>query len=151
MKTINLTKNKAILTLTAVAVLTTGAFGCSQFKKEKMDAKHFSKKCDSFNKHTHHKKSPIIGLVMKLDLSKDQRAQIRTILKDLRKSIKHPTEAFTKSSFDKEVFITILKQKNKNKIKKEADAIEKIYKLLDETQKENLKTMLDMAKIETKR
>lgn len=128
--------NKIILSLGLGAMLATAGLASSSYDKNQIRIEK-----------VHHKGSPIIHKVMKLDLTKKQRENIDIILKELRDSIKHPTEAFTKSSFNKDVFVKILEQKKSSKIVNEAQAIEKIYKLLDITQKKHLKTILDMDEI----
>ena len=60
-----------------------------------------------------------------------------------RKSIEKPTQAFTASEFDRVKFVKLIKEQKEVTIEKRAKMIEKIYSLLNGTQKKNLKVMLD--------
>lgn len=129
-------KNKIIVSFTLGAILATSGLAHSfhDQKEIKMEKKHS-------------KGSPIIHMIMKLDLTENQREKMDTILKVLRNSMEHPTRAFSNSSFDREIFIDILEKRESSQIENEAKAIEKIYDLLDNTQKKHLKTILDMDEI----
>lgn len=134
------TNHKIILSLSTITILTT-----TLFAHPSMEQLHIQKA----KQMTHHKRkgNPIIDMVMKLDLSKEQKENIAVVIKQSRILIKHPTDAFTKSTFDKNSFIQIIKDQDENRIQKEAELIEKIYNILNKTQKKHLKTMLDMDEI----
>lgn len=97
-------------------------------------------------------KHGFISMVMKLDLTPEQRAEIQSI-KDAFKMTKkqsetmiHPSEAFSETSFDKARFIELATakktQKMQKKIEQKADMMEKIYTLLTPEQKKALKALL---------
>ncbi|AXK49272.1 hypothetical protein CRU87_05380 [Aliarcobacter trophiarum LMG 25534] len=81
-----------------------------------------------------------------LNLSSDQRAKIYDILKDSRANQEFPCDAFTKDSFDKNKFAKIMKDKQEKRFERQADVLEKAYKVLDSKQKEQLKTLLELRK-----
>ena len=96
-----------------------------------------------------HNKGPhmFVKMVMRLDLTQEQRKEIHTIVKKSMQNMPNPHEAFTDSSFDKKVFIKLVQEKRDAKLERKADTIEKVYSVLNSVQKKNLKTMLDMRDI----
>jgi len=99
-------------------------------------------------KRNKHKKGHVfVRTVMRLDLSDEQRTKVRAILKKNFEKRPNPYSAFTDTSFDKQEFIRLSKEKKDGKIESKAAMIEEIYNLLDATQKKDLKTMLDMREI----
>jgi protein CpxP len=139
------TTNKLILSLGTVALLTSSALASSyEYKKGGCDYK--SKKHHKMSKNgMHHKKGHhVIKTIMRLDLTPEQRANIKDILNDARKSMPNPNDAFTSTSFDKEKYAKLMKEKRDGKASKKAETIAKIYAVLNDIQRKNLKTMLDM-------
>lgn len=98
-------------------------------------------------KHGKSKGHGIVKMFMKLDLSDEQRKEIRGIMKDSMTNMPNPHTAFSDSNFDKEQFVKLAKQKRENKIERRAEVIEKIYNVLNSSQKKDFKTMLDMQEI----
>ncbi|WP_321778109.1 Spy/CpxP family protein refolding chaperone [Sulfurimonas sp.] len=95
----------------------------------------------------HNRGHGLVKMFMKLDLSDKQRTQIRSIIKDNMKSMPNPKTAFSDTSFNKEKFIKLANQKRNNKVERRADTIEKVYNVLNSSQKKDFKTMLDMRDI----
>lgn len=89
----------------------------------------------------------IIKMFKKLDLSDAQRTEIRTMIKTSMQNMPNPHDAFTDTSFNKEQFVKLAKQKRDNKLQRKAELIEKVYNVLTDSQKKDLKTMLDMRDI----
>lgn len=89
----------------------------------------------------------LVKMFMKLNLSDKQRAEVRAIVKASMDSRVNPNSAFSDESFDKKMFIKLAKEKRDSKIERRAQVIEKIYKVLDASQKKDFKTMLDMREI----
>ncbi|MCW8896130.1 Spy/CpxP family protein refolding chaperone [Sulfurimonas sp.] len=89
----------------------------------------------------------LVKMFMKLDLSDKQRAEVKAIVKASMESMPKPHSAFSDDSFDKKAFIKLAKEKRDGKIKRRAEMIEKIYKVLDSSQKKDFKTMLDMRQL----
>ena len=130
---------KIILSLTTTALLATSllAFnGQSGMKQGKM-----------MQSQKHRGGFSLIKLVMKLDLSDKQRTEIQAIIKESMQNLSNPNNAFTDSSFNKELFIKLAQKRRDTKIEHKADRIEKIYAVLNSSQKKDLKTMLDMKDI----
>ena len=89
-------------------------------------------------------KNPIMPILKKLNLSNEQRNEIRQIMRNSNKNRKTLNDVFTKDTFDKEMFIKIMSEKRENMIKSKADKIEKIYDVLDDKQKNQFKTLLEL-------
>ncbi|WP_324170647.1 Spy/CpxP family protein refolding chaperone [Sulfurimonas sp.] len=89
----------------------------------------------------------LVKMFMKLDLSDKQRTQIRSIIKDNMKSMPNPKTAFSNTGFNKEQFVKLANQKRDNKVERKAELIEKVYNVLNSSQKKDFKTMLDMRDI----
>lgn len=86
----------------------------------------------------------LIQMFKKLDLSDSQREEVRTIVRDSMKDMPNPHSAFSDDSFDKEQFVKLAKQRRDTRVEHKAELIEKVYKVLNDAQKKDLKTMLDM-------
>lgn len=89
----------------------------------------------------------LMQIFKKLDLSDAQRTEIRAIVKSSIQNKPNPHTAFSDTSFNKEEFVKLAKQKRDNRIERRADVIEKVYKVLNSSQKKDFKTMLDMRDI----
>lgn len=93
------------------------------------------------------RKHGLVKMFTKLDLSDEQRTEIRAIIKDSMKNRVNPHTAFSDSSFNKEEFVKLAKQKRDNRVEHRAEVIEKVYNVLNNSQKKDFKTMLDMRDI----
>lgn len=121
---------------------------CSTQMEEKRGCKHEKAKG---SKHTKNDKirDNLISMMMKVDLSDAQKAEIREIFQKNRKNRVTPASAFTDTTFDKAAFIKIMKEKKENKVNKEkkleqkAQMIESVYNVLTTPQKKAFKAMLD--------
>jgi len=97
-------------------------------------------------KENHMQREGFLSDIKRLKLSDDQRKQVRLIIQDHMKNMPRPSDAFTENSFDKAMYIKIEQEKRDNRIAMRADMIEKIYNVLNDTQKKELKVMLDKHK-----
>lgn len=115
----------------------------------------YAKQCENKEGYKHHKNSyhmkkhgfnndKIFRVFKQLNLSDSQKQQIKTIIKDSKASRKKINEAFSNSSFDKDKFIQIMKEKKENALKAKADTIQKVYEVLNSKQKEQFKTLIDL-------
>jgi Spy/CpxP family protein refolding chaperone len=86
-------------------------------------------------------------MVMKLDLDDNQRKEILAIVKKCKENVPNPKDAFTATSFDKDLFIKLAQEKRDTKIQRKADMMAKVYAVLNASQKKDLKTMMDMSEI----
>lgn len=88
-----------------------------------------------------------IHAVMRLNLSDEQRLKVRELmLQNMKKQVR-PYDAFTNKGFDKELFIKLSKEKRDNRIQNKADMIAGVYKLLDDSQKKELKSVLSQRRM----
>ncbi len=144
---------RVILGLSSAIVLATSAFAYNngQMPPQNMSGKfqnNMPQGCmaqqnrSSTMKMMHHK-DRFLSVVMRLDLSNEQRKEIRAIIKASMSDIQTPFSAFTETNFDKEKFIKLSKQLQENRIEKRAEVMEKIYNLLDASQKKELKKIID--------
>lgn len=84
-----------------------------------------------------------IGAIMRLNLSDQQRMQIRDIMRSNKQNRVRLSEAFSETGFDKALFIKLSEQRKANKIQRKADTIEAVYNVLTPEQKKELKVMLN--------
>lgn len=134
---------KIVSSLALASVLVSGLYAqhCDIKKdseRSSMDKKH-SKKHPEF-------KGGILGVFNELNLNADQKTKIDEILKDSRKNQEFPTDAFSKDSFDKAKFAKIMKDRQDKKFDQQAEVLDKVYKVLDVKQKEQLRVLLDLQK-----
>jgi len=139
---------KIILSLGTSVLLATSLFASpTEPYMKKHDGPSYKEKKMHMERHEHHKGFYMVKMMMHLNLSDKQRNEMHTILKESMKNREKPSIAFSDSNFNKEKFITILKQKQANKIEHQAELIEKLYNVLDNSQKKDFKTMLDMREV----
>jgi|GEM_PF-557565 len=100
--------------------------------------------CDS-KKMKHHKgqKSHVIGAIMHLDLTDEQRAEIKKIFEAKKEQRVSVASAFKDGKFDKELFIETKKQKREKKIEQKAELIAAMYDVLTDQQKKELQSILE--------
>ena len=137
---------KIILSLAATALISSSLLASSHSNMKQGEGSS----CKQHKMMKHHKqgkRGELVSKFMKLDLSSEQRTQIRALIKDSRKNTPNPYTAFSDDSFDKAKFLKLAQQRKDARAQHKAELIEKIYKLLDSTQKKNFKTILDMQEI----
>ncbi len=139
---------KIILSIGAATLLVSALVASSpkcEMKKEKTSS---CKQEKMMHDKGHSKGHGLVKMFMQLDLSDAQRVEIKSILKTSRENMKSPASAFTDKSFDKKVFISLVKQKRDAKIESNAQTIENIYAVLNASQKKSFKNMLDKKQSE---
>jgi len=140
-------KTKLLVATALTAVLSTGVYAANN-SQDGMMKKGMNKGNHSCGKHM--KKGQMkrqqgpMSLLRELNLTQDQKKQIRTIKQDSMKNRVTPNVAFTSTSFDKAKFIQIMKDKRDNKIEKQAEMMDKVYNVLTSKQKEQLKVLMDL-------
>ena len=97
-------------------------------------------------KENHMQRDGLLSDLKQLKLSDDQRKQVRLIMQEHMKNMPNPSDAFTDNGFDKAMYIKLEQQKRDNILENRADMIEKVYNILNDTQKKELKMMLDKHK-----
>lgn len=106
-------------------------------KEDKGFNKSHKMSCDS------HRGGRFMPLVMKLDLSDEQRKKIDAIVQESMKGMPKISDAFSENGFDKKLFVKLYNEKIENKAEKKAQMIESVYAVLDASQKKELKKILN--------
>jgi Spy/CpxP family protein refolding chaperone len=131
---------KTILTIGAVSLLATYlvASPCGQKSNKGCEDRYNCSQKMMKKGKSHHKGDMLMSSIMRLDLTKEQRTQIREIIMGARKDMVKPHSAFTVDGFNKEKFIKLSKEHRDNKIVKKGEILEKIYKILKNEQRKQL-------------
>lgn len=137
-------KRKIIASLVLATILTTGAFAQNNFNKNDSNCLKNNNHKSMMNHKMRKNKDGLLFLVKKLNLDEKQKTKIKNIMEEKSKNVKTISAAFTSSSFDKNKYIQIIKDKKDNMIKLRADKMEKIYKVLNAKQKNQFKVLLDL-------
>ena len=142
------TKSKFISGLALSAVLVTGLFAVDKKGDDRRgDFQNCSMQKDGKSEQMHHRgEHGPLGIFKELNLTSEQQAKIEQIVSDVRKNEKTPEDAFTKDSFDKNKFISMMNERRDNMIKSQAEIMEKSYAILTAKQKEQLKVLMDLRK-----
>ena len=106
----------------------------------------FSNFHSSSSEHGYKREHGFKKIIKQLDITDEQKKEIQGILKNNHSDMTNIADAFTASSFDKNKFISIIKDNKYGKIEKKADMISKSYSILTDIQKEKLKKLLDERK-----
>jgi periplasmic protein CpxP/Spy len=144
--------SKKILTVVALtSILGTGpyAYDCTNRAgfNQGMNQNFNGPKSFSMNKGFHKRgQHGIMSVLYKLNLSKTQMQDIYKIKEEMMAKRVTPDVAFTKTGFDKNKFIDIMKKRRDNMIENKALMIEKVYKILTPKQKEQLKVLMELKK-----
>lgn len=138
-------KTKTLMAITLAGVLSSSLFAVNGINNDGDEnlKKNFKKDTKS---GYHKKRDSFLSLLKKLNLSVEQKNKIFEIRKETMKNNQTLDIAFSKTSFDKEKFIEIMKQKRDNMIESKAEMIGKVYAVLTSEQKEQLKVLMDLKK-----
>ena len=144
---------KIILSLGAVALLASSlyAYGPQGSMKRGCNQSNGQNKMMMKQGNNYKNNGRIIKMVMMLDLSGKQVAQIKSIMQDNIKDVPNPHGAFSDAGFDKTKFIKLVNEKRDSKIERKAELISKIYEVLTPSQKKDLKTILNMKDVMKKK
>lgn len=146
---------KLILSISAAVLLSTSLFANMHDGKKQMPKDGMNKQAcmDKMGKKPFEfkKGDMIIGKMMMLDLSSEQKEKIKTIMDNFKDDLEDPYEAFSANGFDKDKFVDAQKNNIKTMLKNRADLIEKVYAVLTKEQKKDLKTILDADRIMKKK
>jgi Spy/CpxP family protein refolding chaperone len=134
---------KMIIGLVASLLFTSGLLASGE---KCCDSKE-SKSCKEYKMHMGKKhmgkKHGFVKKVMRLELSDKQKKEIKDIVAKCKNNMPKPYEAFTDTEFDKAKFIKLAKAKKDSKIERKAKMMEKVYAVLNSSQKKELKSILD--------
>jgi len=93
--------------------------------------------------HKHHKHhGGVLKMMMRLDLSREQRTQVREIFQKNRQNTPKMSMAFTNTSFNKAEYIKLLQEKRANAMQHRAETISAVYNILTPAQKQLFKAIL---------
>ena len=93
----------------------------------------------------------IIRAIHDLDLTDEQKSKIREIMKNTKPKVESYAKAFEDNKFNKDAYIDISMNKYKNMIEFKATLIEKIYTVLRDEQKTELKDLLEKSSNEPRK
>jgi len=137
--------NKILTGLALAGLLTTSLYAnCNMNKNSETNYKNYEKSHSMKSSHKMQKSMPIFKVLKNLNLSLEQKTQIKEIMMNNRKNIKSLNTLFSENSFNKDEFIKRMSEKRENMIKSKADMIEKVYAVLDKKQKEQFKVLIDI-------
>ena len=140
-------KNKAIIGLFLGTVLAGSLYAGNCNMDEKMQKGNNDRSsCMMKNHKSYNGSRDSIGMFKELNLTAEQEKKIQDIVQESRKDNKTINEAFTKDSFDKTKYLSIMNDKRDNMLKSQAEIIEKSYAILTAKQKEQLKVLMDLKK-----
>lgn len=139
---------KILSTLAIGAILATSANAFMQEKGMKPQANEIMdmKQGHPMYGNDYHKGGSfgIMPLLHKLTLTDEQKNSIRKIMQESMKKQESLYSAFTEESFDKNKYIKQMKTAQEDKIKLQADMIEKVYGILTPKQKSQLRVLMDL-------
>eukprot|EP01155_Anaeramoeba_flamelloides_P012774 Anaeramoba_flamelloidesa333531_47.p2 GENE.a333531_47~~a333531_47.p2 ORF type:complete len:184 (+),score=31.62 a333531_47:124-675(+) len=141
---------KLILSLSTVALLSSSLFANMPQKMEMQKDGMQQQSCmKKMKRHSfgHKKVDMIITKIMMLDLTSKQKDEIKKIINEFKDNLQDPSDAFSDTGFDKDMFIEAHNHNFKTMIENRANLIEKVYAVLTKEQKKDLKTILDMDKL----
>ncbi|MFA6789120.1 MAG: Spy/CpxP family protein refolding chaperone [Arcobacteraceae bacterium] len=86
----------------------------------------------------------IMPLLQKLNLTDEQQKNVKAIMQETMKKQESKYSAFSEESFDKNKYIKQMKNAQEDRIKLQAETIEKVYVLLTPKQKSQLRVLMDL-------
>lgn len=141
-------KNKIITSLFLGTLLTGSLYAANCDMDNKMQKGNYEKSnCMMKNNKSQngaHNRDSSFRIFKELNLTTEQENKIQEIMQEARKDRKNINEAFTKDSFDKIKYISIMNEKRDNMLKSKAEVMEKSYAILTPKQKEQLKVLMDL-------
>ncbi len=140
-------KTKLLVAVGLTGLLSTGLYAaCNKDGNMQKGMMKNSPQAKNMMMKKHSKKSShgMMAMLNELNLTAEQKVQIRDIKKSMMKDRVTPDVAFTKDSFDKAKFIEIMKQKRDNMIESKAEMISRVYSILTAKQKEQLKVLMEL-------
>lgn len=93
----------------------------------------------------------VLRIIHELDLSSEQKDKIRDIMQNTKPKVESYAKAFENNRFNKEAYIDISMNKYKNMLEFKATLIEKIYTVLTDNQKTELKELIEKNSMHPKK
>ena len=110
-----------------------------------------AKACDMKKGYSKKSKCGFMPLVQRLNLSEEQQTSIRNIMKESLYKKESKYSDFGVDDFDKSKYIKQMKNAKENQIKLQAETIEKVYALLSDKQKSQLRVLMDLKEEKMKK
>lgn len=101
----------------------------------------------SYHKGAHGMKGShmsIMPLLFKLNLTQEQQEKVQKIMSKFKSEMPSPYEAFSADKFDEDKYIKQAMTKKENMIKLRAKMISKVYDVLTDKQKSQLRVLMDL-------
>ncbi|RXJ57539.1 Spy/CpxP family protein refolding chaperone [Candidatus Marinarcus aquaticus] len=86
----------------------------------------------------------IMPLLFKLNLTQEQEERVQKIMTTFKSQMPSPYESFSADKFDEEKYIQQAMTKKENMIKLRAKMISKVYDVLTDKQKSQLRVLMDL-------
>ncbi len=140
-------KKKIIIGSVVTALIATSLFAANKNcdRTEKMSGNHgMSYHQNSKQQHGQKKHFKMQKMFKMLNLTDDQEVKVKDIIQKYKNNKTKMSDAFSKTTFDKQKFIQIASQKRDNMIKSRANMIEEVYGVLTQEQKLQLKVIMDL-------
>lgn len=131
------------------SLVSTFLFAVDMKKEHSCKSKKENSSCHMKEKRSSH--FSIMRYMHNLKLSDEQVSKVKDIMKNTKPKMQSYSKAFHDGKFDKNIYVDISMNKHKNMIEYKATLIEKIYNILTNEQKDELKKMLDSNSFEGKR
>jgi Spy/CpxP family protein refolding chaperone len=137
---------KILATLALSAVLATAIHAQMENKPMSPKANAACDMRDSKMQGYHDQKGGhgIMPLLHKLNLTDEQEKSIRSIMQETMKKQESQYSAFSEDGFDKNKYIKQMKNADEDRIKLQAETIEKVYAVLTPKQKSQLRVLMDL-------
>lgn len=134
--------NKRVILSLGLTVLLSSSLMANGMSCDKED-KNFKKSHSEMMKHNRNGGDHLMTYVMKLDLSDEQRKKIDSIIKENMQNSAKLSDAFSDKSFDKDLYIKSLKEKEELRVERKAQMMQNVYNVLNASQKQELKKIID--------
>jgi Spy/CpxP family protein refolding chaperone len=136
-------RKTAIIALSALVLLGTSAYACMGKGGPRGEQGSF---CQKQNGHKGFG-SRITQMATMLSLSDKQQTQLDQIVQKYAPKRADMASFFTEKGFDKESYLKMVSQKKDDMMKQSAFMIDEVYALLDDSQKQKFKTLIQAQQI----
>jgi len=134
--------NKRVILSLGLTALLSSSLSANGMSCDKED-KNFKKSHNEMMKHNRNEGNHLMAYIMKLDLSDEQRKKIDSIVKENMQNSAKLSDAFSDKSFDKDLYIKSLKEKEELRVERKAQMMQNVYNVLNASQKQELKKIID--------
>ncbi len=86
----------------------------------------------------------IMPLLRQINLSDSQVQEVQKIMQDVHKDMPSKYNAFSKDGFDKDAYVKQMQDQRDARVKRQAEVIDRVYDILDDKQKNQLRVLMDL-------